>query len=102
MSCGCIRSATEYCARGLAKFPENKRLRSINDQINDIKLETACLEGLPDRNLVRREVYAWNSYEKDRYSDAYLNNINTLMSTVAPKLVVKVTELPDLHSETNT
>lgn len=48
----------------------------------------------PDTGLVRRELYPWNNLEPDRLAE--LPNLNAMLARVAPKLEVRVVELPDL------
>jgi hypothetical protein len=54
------------------------------------------IEEFPDRGLVRRELYPWNDHEPDRFSQESLDFLNQQMKSVAPKLEVRATELPDL------
>ena len=51
----------------------------------------------PEQGSVRREVYPWNDREAERFSDASLRIMNDKMHEVAPKLAVRVTDLPILH-----
>lgn len=48
----------------------------------------------PDQGLVRREKYPWNFHEPDRFSE--LEEINAMMSKVAPKFEIRAVELPTL------
>ncbi|KAK8161627.1 hypothetical protein IWX90DRAFT_275439 [Phyllosticta citrichinensis] len=113
LSCGCLKSAYEFCQRGLKANPENERLRTIQDAVNErIKSHFAArgidlttrddytVEDYPDRTMVRRELYPWNDHEPDRYSEESLAILNEQIQTVAPKLEARVTELPLLASET--
>lgn len=54
---------------------------------------------LPDQGYVRREVYPWNNHEADRHSSAALASLNAQIAAVAPKLEVRVTQLPALATE---
>jgi hypothetical protein len=55
---------------------------------------------LPDRALVRREIYPWNHHEEDRTSPEALQLLNDQMKAVSTKMDVKVVELPVLPDET--
>jgi hypothetical protein len=57
------------------------------------------IEDYPDRALVRREVYPWNPFEPGRYTSESLDLLNRHMQEVAPKLEVRVTELPLLRQD---
>lgn len=56
------------------------------------------IDDLPDKSLVRRELYPWNDHEPDRTSSESLHLLNEQMGNVAPKLEVCATELPVLTS----
>ena len=60
------------------------------------------VEDYPDKGLVRREIYPWNSHEPDRYSEASVKYLNEILQKVAPKLAVGITELDDLAVSTST
>jgi hypothetical protein len=62
-------------------------------------LDDVHLDRYPDRGHVRRELYVWNEHEPDRYSDEAVRYLNDQMVKVAPKLEVKVVELPDLRED---
>ncbi|KAG6365245.1 hypothetical protein INS49_006854 [Diaporthe citri] len=51
---------------------------------------------LPEWGHVRREVYPWNTYEPDRFSEKSLSFLNRELSTMAPRCEVRVSELPVL------
>lgn len=59
------------------------------------------VEDYPDKGLVRREIYPWNSHEPDRYSEGSVKYLNEILQKVAPKLVVGITELDDLAVSTS-
>ncbi|KAK7556832.1 hypothetical protein IWX49DRAFT_609727 [Phyllosticta citricarpa] len=112
LSCGCLKSAHEFCQRGLRANPGNDHLRTIQDSVLDnikshfaacgIDLSTRddyTVEDYPDRTMVRRELYPWNDHEPDRYSEDSLALLNEQIRRVAPKLEARVTELPFLTSE---
>lgn len=59
--------------------------------------EGADVQDYPDKGLVRRELYPWNEYEPDRYAPDVLEYLNNELAQMAPKLEVKVSELPLLR-----
>ncbi|KAL2129570.1 hypothetical protein VTI74DRAFT_7601 [Chaetomium olivicolor] len=109
--CGCLKSALSFCERGLNIAPHNKELMEIKGYIEQVARrrlrkqpdEPIEINSLPDRGLVRREVYPWNTYEPDRFSEQSLSFLNQQLSTMAPKCEVKVSTLPVLlDGESNT
>jgi len=102
--CGCLKSAYGFCERGLAASPSNRELRNTRDYIETVarrRLRAAPgtafnINDLPDSGVVRREVYPWNTYEPDRFSDESLAFLNGELATMAPKCDVRVSELPVL------
>lgn len=109
--CGCLKSALSFCERGLNTAPHNKELLEIKGYIEQVARrrlrkqpnEPIEIGSLPDRGVVRREVYPWNTYEPDRFSEESLSFLNQQLSSMAPKCEVKVSNLPILlEGETNT
>ncbi|KAK5664063.1 hypothetical protein OQA88_277 [Cercophora sp. LCS_1] len=102
--CGCLKSALNFCDKGLKVIPGNKELQEIRGYIEQVARrrlrmqadEPLDINSLPDRGVVRREVYPWNDYEPDRFSDDSLNFLNKHLATMAPKCAVKVSHLPIL------
>ena len=102
--CGCFKSAFEFCSRGLEIAPQDEDLLFKQAHIRSLAKRKLLLEGdevdindLTDQGLVRREVYPWNEHEPDRFSQETLDFLNTELSNVSSKCVVKVTELPTLY-----
>ncbi|WPG98991.1 Hypothetical protein R9X50_00179300 [Acrodontium crateriforme] len=93
-SCGCLRSAHEFSQRGLALYPNDSELQTYEKLIVEAK------EGLSfaESGKVRREVYPWNNFEVDRKN--CLDELNEMMTEVAPKLEIREVKLPALHSDT--
>ncbi|KAG9228223.1 hypothetical protein BJ875DRAFT_257070 [Amylocarpus encephaloides] len=99
--CGCLKSAYEFCLRGLAVSEHDKDLQQAKDYIlliskRRLKLDEVDVTQLPDQGLVRREIYPWNTHEPNRYSQEALDFLNKELATCAPKLEARVTELPVL------
>ncbi|TRX91902.1 hypothetical protein FHL15_007221 [Xylaria flabelliformis] len=99
--CGCLRSAYGFCERGLAVAPNNQELKNTMQYIRTvgerrIRGEISGVNDLPDWGMVRREVYPWNDYEPDRFSNESLEFLNKELAEMAPKCCVKVAQLPIL------
>ncbi|ROV98362.1 hypothetical protein VMCG_07113 [Cytospora schulzeri] len=102
--CGCLRSAYTFCERGLAASPSNQELLNTRDHILTMgrrRLNQAAdvdldVTRLPEWGVVRREVYPWNNYEPDRFSDESLAFLNGELRQMAPKCAVQASELPVL------
>ncbi|KAK3990622.1 HAD-like domain-containing protein [Cladorrhinum sp. PSN332] len=108
--CGCLKSALQFCERGLSTAPTNKELLEIKGYIEQVGRRRLRrdpgapidINDLPDRGVVRREVYPWNNYEPDRFSQESLTFLNQQLATMAPKCEVRVSTLPVLlEGETN-
>jgi hypothetical protein len=120
MECGCLKTAWDFCNRGLAIYADDAGLLKqcdkirrqgkllLRNQSSDIPIpkvidHVADSSGdihpndLPDQGSVRREVYPWNIYEPDRFSQESLDFLNSEMAKVAPKLEVRATFLPSLQ-----
>jgi hypothetical protein len=111
LECGCLRSAFDYISRAKKSFPNDpafkeyeeslsKRLRT-HFEANGEALEDVDVEEYPEKGLVRREQYPWNHHEPDRFSDECLDFLNEELATIAPKLEVRVAELPLLATTSN-
>ena len=102
--CGCLKSALSFCERGLGVVPGNKELLEIKGYIEQVARrrlrkqpdDPIEVARLPDRGVVRREVYPWNTHEPDRFSDASLSFLNQQLAAMAPKCEVRVSNLPVL------
>ena len=85
---------------GITTFLRNQedlleRLRSHFDTRGE-SLNEVNIQDYPDKGYVRRELYPWNEFEPDRFSADVLKVLNNEVDRIAPKLEVKVTELPFL------
>ncbi|KLU87508.1 hypothetical protein MAPG_06507 [Magnaporthiopsis poae ATCC 64411] len=101
LRCDCLKSAYTFCERGLASFPDDKELLGIRRRVDAaarsrLKRDTYDAQDLPDSGLARREVYPWNTHEPDRFSEDSLTFLNAELAKMAPKCVVKASELPIL------
>ncbi|KAL8423492.1 hypothetical protein RB596_003631 [Gaeumannomyces avenae] len=99
--CGCLKSAYTFCKRGLASFPDEEELLGLRRRVDAaarsrLKRDSYDTEDLPDSGLARREVYPWNTHEPDRFSEEPLAFLNAELAKMAPKCVVKASELPIL------
>jgi len=89
-------------------FPDVKVFQSLKEILTEklcsyfeskgLNWEDVEIQDYPDKGLVRRELYPWNSHEPDRYSADTLRFLNDEMAAVAPKLEVRVTDLPMLSA----
>lgn len=106
--CGCLSSAHTYCERGLAASPNNQELLNTKNHILTVarrKLQTqdVDVDDLPEWGNVRREVYPWNHFEPNRFSEESLSFLNQELTAMAPKCEVRASELPVLlDAEANT
>ena len=99
--CGCLKSADNFCQRGLQLAPTNQELLNTHENIKTVarrKLRRPNPEPseYPDYGLVRREVYPWNGQEPDRLTSHFLHTINTKLSEMASKCAVRISTLPVL------
>ncbi|KZZ97597.1 wd and tetratricopeptide repeat protein [Moelleriella libera RCEF 2490] len=99
--CGCLKSAHSFCERGLKLASGNQELLNTRNHINTVarrrlRRDDFDVNELPDRGLVRREVYPWNMHEPDRFAQASLDALNADFKEMAPKCAVQVATLPVL------
>ncbi|USP82676.1 hypothetical protein yc1106_09950 [Curvularia clavata] len=104
LDCGCFRSGFDYIARAMKAFPNDKAFQSYDESLAE-RLKSHCeqngenfedmeVDDYPDKGLVRRENYSWNNYEPDRFSAECLDFLNEELAGIAPRLEVRVAELP--------
>ena len=111
LECGSLESAYDFCKRGLRKYPEDRYLKSADEKINKeaggyfppdgtILYKNIGFDITNSLELVsvRREIYAWNNHEPDRFSDESLNFLNLQLSAMAPKLAIGIVDLPSLQT----
>lgn len=106
MLCGCLKSSSEFCERGLALAPDNGDLLETRAYIKGIarqrlRRDDFTTAELPDSGLVRREVYPWNTHEPDRFAPESLDFLNKELAAFAPKCAVQISELPVLLEGAN-
>lgn len=102
--CGSLKSAYTFCERGLAVVPGNQDLLETKGYIETVARQRLSLgpaedvnvNHLPDRGVVRREVYPWNTHEPDRFCEETLSFLNKNLEAIAPKCSVRVSTLPVL------
>ncbi|TGJ82915.1 hypothetical protein E0Z10_g5847 [Xylaria hypoxylon] len=99
--CGCLKSAYGFCERGLVVAPGNQELNNTMQYIQTVgkrrtRGEITGPNDLPDLGMVRREVYPWNDFEPDRFSNESLEFLNKELAEISPKCCVKVARLPIL------
>lgn len=99
--CGCLKSAYEFCLRGLDAEPQDEDLLQAKEYIENmaksrLNTETFEIGDLPDQGLARREIYPWNDHEPDRFADETIDFLNSELRSIGAKCEVKVTELPTL------
>ena len=112
LRCGCLRSAYEFCLRGLKLKSHDTLLEDLRLEILRRNRESQILQDpdwnestfdlkneLPDQGSVRRELYQWNNHEPDRFSTASLSFLNAQMREVAPKCLVEAVALPLLTED---
>lgn len=110
IDCGCLRSALDYNNRALKGFPDKvpfqeyretlrTKIRAYFDAQGE-NFDEVDVSEYPDKGLVRRELYPWNEFEPDRYSPETIQLLNDNMSKIAPKLEVRVVDLPLLSHRT--
>ncbi|KAF2756340.1 hypothetical protein EJ05DRAFT_62582 [Pseudovirgaria hyperparasitica] len=107
-ACNCLKSAFEYSLRAVKGFPGHEALSKEHNQVlhairqhlesqgKSLDENDVILDDLPDRGLVRRELYSWNEHEPDRFSADAISSLNEQMAISAPNLIVKSTQLPVL------
>ncbi|TQS36238.1 hypothetical protein Golomagni_03316 [Golovinomyces magnicellulatus] len=101
--CQCMKSASEFCSRGLTLMPKNIHLLQIKSEIEASAkkksngTESFDINNLSDEGWARREIYPWNHYEPDRFSRETLEFLNRELALVAPKCEVRVIELMTLQ-----
>jgi hypothetical protein len=109
LDCGSLRSAFDYIARAQKAFPDNSTFEN-HDVTLSRKICTffeakgqdpndADIDDYPEKGFVRREQYPWNKHEPERSSEECLKFLNDEMAAIAPKLEVRVSELPVLSGD---
>ncbi|EKD20191.1 uncharacterized protein L3040_007188 [Drepanopeziza brunnea f. sp. 'multigermtubi'] len=99
--CGCLKSAYDFCTRGLAAAPGDEELSQAKEYIEHmakrrLKVKELDVANLPDQGLVRREIYPWNDHEPNRYSQETLEFLNKQLAEISSTVEARITELPTL------
>ncbi|CAD6442827.1 fce7b254-8d77-492f-a1c7-da5679c8f9e3 [Sclerotinia trifoliorum] len=99
--CGCLKSAYDFCSRGLKVAPDDEELNQVKDYIFNmakrrLKTDKVDISELPDQGLVRREIYPWNNHEPNRFSKESLDFLNQELQAISSKVEVRAVELPTL------
>lgn len=68
----------------------------LSEESSSSSIELDAPATWPDQGLVRREQYDWNDFEPDRFGN--LDELNAMMTEVAPKLEVVAVDLPLLSA----
>lgn len=94
--CGCLESGHNFCQQGLNVMPGNKELQEVAGYIQTVaeRRPRTSTDRLPDRGVVRREVYPWNDHEPNRLSAESLQILNDGLRQIAPKGAVRISQLP--------
>ncbi|KAL9612947.1 MAG: hypothetical protein Q9167_002476 [Letrouitia subvulpina] len=115
LACGDLKAAFDFSIRGLKDSPGHAELTALEQQILSTywkkesekhpgqeirdKEQLDPLSYLPEQCYVRRELYPWNEYEPDRFSDSSLAFLNERMRSIAPKCEVRTLLLPVLRGK---
>jgi hypothetical protein len=109
LACGCYRSAFDYIARATKAFLNDRVFNVYDDSLTaelrahyekeGENVDDVEIDDYPDKGLVRRENYPWNEFEPDRHSEECLQFLNNELASIAPKLEVRVSELPLLSTD---
>ncbi|KAL5118368.1 hypothetical protein ACEQ8H_003717 [Pleosporales sp. CAS-2024a] len=109
IDCGSYRSAFDYIARARKAFPYDSKFETHDEDLTSKvstffadqgwTLKEVDIDDYPEKGHVRREQYPWNHHEPDRSSTDCLEFLNNEMALVAPKLEVKICELPLLSTK---
>lgn len=111
-ACGDLKSAYDFTERGLKAFHGQEDLQMLQVNVLEEYSEGHLQKrptfdnlgfnprtDLPENGSARREIYPWNTYEPDRFSQHPLASINDEINEIAPKCEVRVTELPLLYKD---
>ena len=111
---GCLRTAYDFCLRGLKAFPDDPLLsdklieipdnfckKQLSKDANFKVQDFDSVLDLPKQGYVRREIYPWNDHEPDRCNEQELQLLNAQLKDLAPSCEVRAVELPTLQSSDN-
>ncbi|KAG8526815.1 uncharacterized protein KY384_008244 [Bacidia gigantensis] len=111
--CGDPYGAFEFVERGLRAFPNHETLQTLHQSMIDAGYSRStvaishsaqktghlvAVPGFKPSAFVRREIYPWNKYEPDRFSQESLSFLNAELQKIAPKCEIRTIDLPVLNS----
>ena len=112
IECSCFQIAWNFFSQAKGLFPNDDSIVQLDSEVhNAFAAHLKASDGTnnesvrsrplswPNQGLVRRERYPWNSWEPDRLHA--LPTLNRMMNRVAPKLEIRVVDLPDLTDASN-
>lgn len=110
LQCGCTKSAYDFSIQARSNCPNHDEIEKLSVETEELykkNVEPLKLDRSPnivddeyyESTAVRRELYAWNTHEPNRFSDESLEELNDQLSNVAPKLEIRATELPALGGD---
>ena len=107
-ACGDVQSAFDFGERGTKAYPTEKVLQDLcsvilerhgrpvpHDGRGNSAIST-CQAELRSDGSVRREIYAWNNYEPDRFSEESLTILNSELQNCTSNCKISAVELPVL------
>ncbi|KAL9103540.1 MAG: hypothetical protein Q9163_001418 [Psora crenata] len=111
-ACGDLRNAFDFAKRGLKATPRENTLQKLHDHILESRGEKNLGEDvtwhqrvfepkteLPGNGYVRREIYAWNDHEPDRYSEESIEFLNEEIRKCSTNCEILAVELPLLKND---
>ncbi|KAI9655480.1 MAG: hypothetical protein M1831_004897 [Alyxoria varia] len=110
LAIGCLQTAHDYLRIAITEDSRDAEALRLGQWLSKAARPYCHLEHdewsphldrskLPDKGLVRREIYHWNKHEQDRLLEGSLKSLNDQMAAVAPKLEISVTKLPKLSDQ---
>ena len=109
--CGCLRTAYDFSQQGARRFSADETTKKLGDIVlqrwkkrlenhdNPTNASSLPSSDLPDRCLVRREVYPWNKLEPFRYDKDYRESLNARLQEIDAKCSVELVRLPTLNGD---
>ena len=111
-ACGDLKNALDFAERGLGVRPDVEELLELRKKIVNIHCEQILSQNptwdrstfnpktdLPGAGSIRREIYAWNRHEPDRFSEESISFLNTEIQQYASRCEILAIDLPLLSNE---